>query len=260
MKKTVFMTGLLILMAAITGCGTAENPSELSEKDDFYKETQGQGPWAGLSSEQTVNEDDSVTITVYWDGEKVSTIEKSQPADGYEVVLFKQNENSAYIAVNNTGLGGYILYGGAHSLYQLDLTTKTLTPVFESEASAFATDVSPDNKTVAIFIANEVGEIILSTYSIEDYTDGNGYTDISYIIPAEFFQAGDAVFSPDGGKLAYAASIPPVDMGFEPNTGTSLEETVVYIIDLNTGKTEEFKRVEGLVDISWESGEEPTLQ
>lgn len=251
------LTTFVLATVLLTACNAPVEPEPVTEPLDDDKPVETDGSL--LSSEQTVNADGSITLTISWEGEAVGTIEKDKPADGYEVVLFDQTEENAYIAVNYTGLGGYILYGGAHSVYQLNLSTKTLVPVYETEAMGFATDVSSDDSTMAIFTGNEIGAIVLSTYSIEEYKKGP-YNSVNTVVPAEFFQAGDAVFSPDSTKLAFAATVAPVGMGADTDTGTNLEETAVFIVDLDTGKMEEFKRIDGTVDVSWDSGDEPSLK
>jgi hypothetical protein len=212
-----------------------------------------------VTSEQTVNADGTVTIFISWKGEIVATLTKDAPVDGYEVVLFDQTEKNAYIAVNPTGFGGYILYGGARTVYQINLETKAFVEVYANENGGFATDVSPNDSTIATFSSNEVGELILSLYSIEEYKEGP-YTDVSTVLDEKFFQAGDAVFSPDSTKVAYAATIAPKGFGADVDTGTDLEKTTVFIMDLDTGKVETFKEIDGTVDITWESGDEPTLR
>lgn len=253
---------MLMLSAVLTSaCQTPTEPI-LEENPDAppMEEPVSAMDETRLSSIQTFNEDGTVSIALLWNGETIETVEGLDNGE-YEVVLFEENEEYAYIAINYSGLGGYILYGGAHSLYQLDLRMQTVRAVFEMDqtdgigAGRFVTDVSPDNTSIVVFSRNEAGQLTLETKNISDYMSANGSVDVVYLVDEEFTQAGDAVFSPDSMKLAYAASLGLGDFG----EGYLAEETAVFVIDFDTGIVQEIERVTGLLDITWESGEEPTV-
>ncbi len=228
----------------LTGCTTS--PSEIPD------EIPHEGAM-GAEVVETINNDGSHTFVVMVSGEEVARIEKEEPVDGYEAYIFEETyifeeiRDKLYVAINPTGLGGYILYGGAFELYEVDVNTKEVMVIFDPEVAAFATDISPDGEWLVQFIRNEVGENIVSLHAIDEYKSQNGFVDVTYLVPAEFTQVGDGQFSPDGSKLAYAASI--------GNPGE--EETTIFVIDLDTGKQTEYQTVTGTVDVEWQSLDRP---
>lgn len=190
-----------------------------------------------------MNEDGTWDITLYWDGIEMGTIKKDKTGDGYQAELIEVNDENAYIGVSITGLGGYILYGGAHSVYRLNLESKEITEIWYVETSTnYVTDISPEENSLVGFYINEVGETILSIVDIASLTDSDmDRVEINYIVSDEFDEAGDGQFSPDGEKLAYAVSI----------KGDWEEVTALFVIDLDTGKVKEMTREKGTGQVVW---------
>jgi len=114
---------LLLFTLLLGACAT---PPVVEEENDAAKPA-----GESFDSAQTVNEDGSITISILWDGEEIGTIEKEKPGDGYSVELMEERGSYAYFSVNVTGLGGYILYGGAHSVYEINPAEKLLVNIFE---------------------------------------------------------------------------------------------------------------------------------
>lgn len=238
MRNILFLTLLLGLIAS--GCDSNSQKTADTQLNPTQTQTVGDGQM-GPSFKETVNTDGTYAVTVNYSGAEVATI---------NVYDFKDQNEYLYVGVNPTGMGGYILYGGAAELYQINLDTKAVIKVFSSNTNdSFVTDVSPDDKTLAIFTGNEAGEHILSLSSITDSSDGGKFVDIDTVVPKEFDEAGDATFSPDGTQLAYQATIKFDD--------AHPEETALFVIDLNTGKQTEFARKNGLFDIEWQENGSP---
>lgn len=195
----------------------------------------------GVTLNTTENVDGSYTFTVLSERKAVATFDKEKPVDGYSAYLFDEVGDKAYIAVDPTGLGGYILYSGAFELYEVNLSTGDVRQLaYEGQA----TDISEDGLDFVYTTVNEKGEQLVVLASTQP-----GGEFVQYKVPAEFDQAGDAEFSPDGSKLAYQATI----TGAEPN----VEETAVFVIDLVTGVQTEFARQEGLFEILWQNDGSP---
>ncbi|MCH8049280.1 PD40 domain-containing protein [Patescibacteria group bacterium] len=134
--------------------------------------------------------------------------------------IFHQTNDLVYIEVNPDGLGGYILYGGAYSLYEANLLTNEIRRIFYS---GIATDISPDGKWLT-YVETEVSDsdvnFVIALLNLETNES------VSYNVPQEYGQAGGATFSPNGKKIAYSAAV-----GDPEN-----ESSAIYVIDLETGE------------------------
>ena len=119
------------------------------------------------------------------------------------VARWSKDGNTLYYSREPVGIGGYILFGGASSLFALDFTTgvtRTLVPFGEGGLGMICiTDLSPDETQVAhVCQRDHAGLLNLTT----------GQT-TTIDLPAQFNPAdagalGSALFSPDGTRLAYA--------------------------------------------------------
>ena len=192
--------------------------------------------------DQIMNEDGTVTISVNGESREIATIEKEKPLDGYSTYVFDEAYPNIYVAVDPTGFGGYILYGGAFELYEVDVVTGNVNQLgYEGQA----TDISEDGSHIASMSHNEKGENLITVKEVY------GLDETIIEVAAEFGQAGDAHFNPAGTKVAYQAT--NTDEG-------SNEETAVFVIDLATGEQTEFARQEGLYEIVWQDNDRPIVE
>ncbi len=247
MKK--LLATFVLTASLLTACNTPVDKNDIADEggDDYYGPDLSDignpqdGPM-GTDVEETINEDGSYTFTVLSGGEEVAQIEKEKPVDGYSAYILGDTYLMIYVAINPTGLGGYILYGGAFELSQVDVEAGVVKPVlFEG----LATDISRDGTKLATVVSSEAGTAIVVMEI------GTGEEEI-YSVPNEFDQVGDATFNLDGSKVAYQATITSA----EPN----VEETAVFVIDLTTGEQTEFDRQEGLYEITWQDNDRPIVE
>jgi len=109
---------------------------------------------------------------------------------------------SLYFSKEPVGLGGYILFGGASNLYQINITTKKVTAVITSGSSSgpqvCLDAISGDYRYVADHCSQ-------NTITVRDLVSG-GTTTIQppREISPLFRTLGSARFSPDGRRLAFA--------------------------------------------------------
>lgn len=232
-----FLTSFLAL-TLLTGCSvTSPEPTTVAPVDPEALDPM-EGPM-GFELDSKVNDDGTYTVYLHQGPKDIATIDLEKPADGYSVYLFDEIGDMAYVAVDPTGLGGYILYTGAFELYEVDtLTGDVRQIVYEG----LAMDLS-DNGNLAFLKTDSDGskEIVIQNVESNEFK--------TFPIGDEFDQAGDATFNFDGTKLAYQATITSA----EPN----VEESAVFVVDLATGEQTEFARQEGLFDIIWQDNDRP---
>lgn len=140
-------------------------------------------------------------IDVLYKGESVGKISLDAPIDGYDTYLMEEAGNKAFIAVNPTGLGGYILYGHAAIVYVYDFANQT----FEELPVGSVDDISSDGNLVAYWTTWEgpSGEFWgLSVYDIAQKIYVSNYQ-----VDEEFDEGGHATFSPSGKNLAFELAI-----------------------------------------------------
>lgn len=161
---------------------------------------------------------------------KISTKNESQ------VKVFKQTQNNIYLGVEPLGLGGYILYGGPQTLYKLDLKTNALSKINIVPNQGFFTDVSPDETRVAYINLNSPG-INPSSKAEENVIVENITSGLKQLFGAslKYKVLGDALFSPDGKKIAYVAAV----------GNPEKEAGAVFIVDIASGKETTIKTKTG---------------
>ncbi len=163
--------------------------------------------------------------------------------DEIEASLTKVTDDYAYISVCATGFGGYILYSFCEgNNYRVNLLSGDVSQL-DVEVSGIEhldyMDVSPDEHKTAW--ADRAGnKIFLLPTGDSDYVQ-------SFNVDAKYTQFGDVKFSPDGSKIAYAASL---------GQGNG-EESAIYIISLADGVQTEFKaQQDGIFWVhGWENNE-----
>jgi len=140
--------------------------------------------------------------------------------------IFRVTASSAYFEQQVSGIGGYIPYEiGGLGFYRLDLKTNKIARIdLPEEAVVF--DLSPGESQI-LYRLRDGKNVIL-----RDLITGQ---ETKFSTPSEFSAFGDAIFSPDGTRFAYAAA--KVDM--------ENEESAAYIVNIATQQQQEIKRVEG---------------
>lgn len=129
--------------------------------------------------------------------------------------ILKQTDNNAYIVAQPDGLGGYINYTeDEQDVYRLVFATNKLEKI-----SSYRGDISPDEKYLASVKREDsaVKSVILININTQEIQE--------FDIPIGYGQAGDVKFSPDGKKIAFAASV----------GDPSNESGNVYILDIASG-------------------------
>jgi hypothetical protein len=155
---------------------------------------------------------------------------KEVKVDGeHSMAVIGQMLGMAFVALDPSGLGGYIPYGLNHEVvYGVDLCSGA---VIEAENVSSISDngvllarVSDDNdKQVKI--------------EIETFGEGRSpfTTPKEWIIPGEWQYIGNVHFFADSSKLAFAVA-----------NGPDVENSVVYVLDLTSGKfTEQASKDDG---------------
>lgn len=171
------------------------------------------------SGDIRITNNKDLTVFEIWNGTaKAGEIEREGPS---QVAIWKEIGDSAYLGVNNDGLGGYILFGGPDEVYRLDKKKDTLVKIFDRDM--FASDISADEKQLASVETFYMGEEIYNYINVYDLSD---YKSESYQIPVKYKIAGNAFFSRDGKKVAYEAAVGNPDN----------EEFAMFVIDLATGE------------------------
>lgn len=246
---TKFLT-LVLSLTLLSACATSLDKNDIADEggEDYYgpdvNPVQDEEPTEFVRDnsegiETTVNEDGTYTFAYVFNGENLGQFNMEQPADGYNAYLlatFASDEPYKYVAVDPTGLGGYILYSGIYNIFQINTETHE---VKELIFDGYATDFDTDLQIIVSVYDSESGPVII----VQNFDGENKKV---YSVPAEFDQAGDANINGIGTKVIYQATI----------TSDESEETAAFLIDLATDEQTEFARQEGLYDVvSWWSND-----
>jgi len=118
-----------------------------------------------------------------------------------------------FYSMEPSGLGGYILFGGHSSLYNLDYSTgqpTELIPFDQQHTTICLDDLSPDFSLVSSHCDRQISVINLQT---KQKTVINPPAGVS---ADQIGQEGDAMFSPDGKRIAFgmAHADPENEQGF----------------------------------------------
>lgn len=140
----------------------------------------------------------------------------------YNAEIFRQTLNEAYIGVRPVGLGGYILYSGPMILYKVDFRNNSVSKLFSGKTPQnFVTDISLDGNMLVYVTGENPKKIVL-----KNIKEGS---EKEFPVPNKYKQVGDALFSPNSEKIAYAVGISNPDD----------EKGTAFIIDIKTGKQTE---------------------
>lgn len=106
-----------------------------------------------------------------------------------------------FYSLEPSGLGGYILFGGHSSLYNLDVASGQSTELItfdQQHTTICLDDLSPDFTLISSHCDRQITVINLQTQQKTVIKPPDGF-------PADQIgQEGDAMFSPDGKRVAYA--------------------------------------------------------
>lgn len=110
--------------------------------------------------------------------------------------------SSLYYSKEPYGIGGYILYNGASSLYRVDVASKQVTeiiPIDFQKAFICLDAFSPDYTMVADHCVKKV-------ITVRSLDTGHSVTILPPAEVTDFGPLGSAHFSPDGSRLAFTLS------------------------------------------------------
>jgi Tol biopolymer transport system component len=139
------------------------------------------------------------------DGSQLETLLSQEAGATPPTVLVAEawsaDGQTLYFSKEPVGLGGYILFSGASNLYKIDVTTKQVTeliPEGSPSGPVICLDaISGDYRYVAEHCTQGV-------ITIRDMTSGGTTTILPPEGAAGFQVMGNARFSPDGSRVAFA--------------------------------------------------------
>lgn len=243
MKKLLPL--LLLASLLFTACLSEENTDtsspieEGSQEEMTTLETVTEGEFTFIHKTQEEN----YYVDILYKDQNIGQLFKEMPADGWDVYVFETSANYAYLALEPTGLGGYIPFGGTPELFRVNLEE----PDFQTLIfSGRVTDIADDDSAL-VYFSDVLPQISVMDLSQALYPNGSN---VRSFVPEESFNyAGDALFSPDGTELAYVAL-----------EGPDNERSRVYIVDLATGTQTEFLTQVGRVVLTGWTGTGPSYE
>jgi hypothetical protein len=144
--------------------------------------------------------------------------------------IFKQTKNYIYLAPEIEGLGGYMLYEALPTrVVRVDVKTGDQ-KVFR--VGGVLQDISDDEKNMLWVVAGQ------GSLSFVVYDTVSDKKSMSVTVDKKFAQAGNAHFSPDTKKFAYAAAlgIPDRDGGAVVSVDIAKKQQTVLAEDLHSNK------------------------
>jgi hypothetical protein len=170
-----------------------------------YPGNAGAGPLLGWGTQISAEALQSQIIVAAPDGSGLQTLVTEDIPELGPYLLVAQrwaaDGASLYFSREPSGIGGYILFAGASSLYQVSLADLAVTEIIP-----FAIDTnpvicldafSPDERLVADHCTGE-------GITVRDLASGQTSTVAPPAEAAEFGALGSARFSPDAGRVAFA--------------------------------------------------------
>lgn len=168
---------------------------------------------------------------------------EANQAPGYRTYILETTSSYAYLALEPTGLVGYLPFLGPWEVARVNLKEpdfKILT------VNGLVEDVASDDSKVASTIEFTTG---ISVMDITQALYPNGANVTNFQAPDEFNHAGNALFSDDGTQLAYVAL-----------SGPDNESSAIYVVDLVPGTQTELIRQAGQLHITGWDGDVPTYE
>lgn len=238
-QKTIF--GLLGSVFLVAGCGsqpTAVKPTIVEPEPLVFTSstpaseasTTTLSVGAVVFSVETVAGDNGTakSYTLKKNGSVWKTLEAGLGESGINV--FKQTKQFVYLAPEIDGLGGYILYEALPTrVIRVDLKTGDQ-KVFQ--VGGVLEDISQDEKQMLWVVAGQ------GSLSFAIYDTATGKRTLTIPVEKQFSQAGNARFSPDMKKFAYAAAlgIPDRDGGAVVSVDIAKKQQTKLVEDLHVNK------------------------
>lgn len=170
--------------------------------------------------------DASTDWNVYLNGTLVNT---SAHAGEASVEPWLEVPGTTYLALNPSGLGGYIPYAGNETLLSVNHCTGTVSAFTAPTGGMSLMALSHDGTrliSTATFEGTTASTHVFVWDTNEALTSHDAVEPIAdYVVPDEWAFVGDFVFNADNSKLAFAAGDGPDD-----------EHGAAYALDLSTGK------------------------
>jgi hypothetical protein len=187
--------------------------NESIQQDFIQNPTHGLAVWRNAEGTQSLlawgtqlivpNTPSSLQISAP-DGSQLETLytqEVSVPPMQLVAQYWSADGKSLYFSREPSGLGGYIVFPGASSLYKIDIGSKQITELipanFPSEAYSCLDAISGDS----LYVADHCSQNVITVHDLE-----SGAT--TTIKPPDGLSGyrvlGSARFSPDGSRLAFA--------------------------------------------------------
>ncbi len=235
MKSRYTLVAFLLTASMLTACSSQPaTPSPSQNNPAPAAQTPASTPAAPATPAETPSSTDAtlpVKFTMSDDFKTVSITKGTKlaatvtvvnkPSTGPMVNTLKETSKSVYFNTCDTGFGGYILYAFCYGpTYRFDRTTDTVTKIL-SDGQVF--DVSP-NEDQIVWVEN--GSKSAHQFKIRTIATGKDQVITSPTVPAKYGQYGDAKFSPDAKKIAFAAAI----------GDSEKEQGSVIVADIATGK------------------------
>ncbi len=167
--------------------------------------------WDNWANNAETGQVDSQIFVSSLDGSQAHAALKDSGERVLRVIRWSADGLRLFFSREPLGLGGYILFGGASNLWEMNLAdgaTREIVP--DSAAGAICLDdISPDESQVALHCGQQAISVLSPA--------GGGVTQIQPPPEVtEFDQLGDARFSPDGSRVAFglARGAPEAEQGW----------------------------------------------
>ena len=130
------------------------------------------------------------------DGSNVVTLLDGHMTESRRPSPIKFSDDGQYLYYTNMpyGIGGYILFYGGPDLIRINLTTLVAETILPNNQCLCAIKVSPDESKVARINRTTAGLNLV----VHEISSG---TETTFPFPSKYTQAGDIIWSPDGGSI-----------------------------------------------------------
>lgn len=127
---------------------------------------------------------------------------QGEPPYEFQAQRWSADGQSLYFSREPYGIGGYILFNGASSLFRYDLAADDITPLIPFDLASNVLCLGDLNIAVGVAVGNCTDRTVMTVYDL-DRDSENG----TILPPAEltdFTVLGSARFSPDAARVAFA--------------------------------------------------------
>ncbi len=182
-------------------------------------------------------------IDVVYKDQTIGQFFKELPLNGWKAYVFESTQNYAYLGLQPTVLEGELPFSGPQDLARVNLETGAFDWVIYE---GYVNDVSADDAQL-VYSSSVLPQVSVMNLSQALYPNGSN---VKVFTPGKSFSyAGNAVFSPDGTKLAYLAW-----------DSTETPTTVLFTVDLATGVQTQLLTQAGVLKITGWTGEQPSYE